>query len=213
VDLNPNLAMRFNVSSIPSVKAFRDGKVVSEFVGLKPEPYLKEFIRSIAPSAMDLTLEKGLSLMAMSQWKSAEQTFREGLEDDPGRTPALLGLSKSLLAQGQVVETQRILHAFPPSREFGPARTLQPLVDALIRSQDGQNVNDDPLEAAFNRALRLFTRGNIEAALDGFLDILREDKRYHNGEVRLIILSLFEIMGEENPLTRQYRQELASVLF
>jgi len=213
VDHNPNLAMRFNVSSIPSVKAFRDGKVVSEFVGLKPEPYLKEFIRSIAPSAMDLTLEKGLSLMAMSQWKSAEQAFREVLEDDPGRTPALLGLSKSLLAQGQVVETQRILHAFPPSREFSSARTLQPLVDALIRSQDGQNVNDDPLEAAFNRALRLFTRGNIEAALDGFLDILREDKRYHNGEVRLIILSLFEIMGEENPLTRQYRQELASVLF
>src|SRR5437773_8083466 len=32
-DGNPNLAMSFQIASIPAVKAFRDGNVVSEFVG------------------------------------------------------------------------------------------------------------------------------------------------------------------------------------
>jgi len=34
VDANPNLALRFSVRSIPNVKAFQDGQVVAEFVGM-----------------------------------------------------------------------------------------------------------------------------------------------------------------------------------
>mgnify|MGYP001143691941 CR=1 FL=1 len=34
-----------------------------------------------------------------------------------------------------------------------------------------------------------------------------------SGEARLVMLGLLEILGEANPLTRQYRQELATVLF
>jgi len=61
--------------------------------------------------------------------------------------------------------------------------------------------------------MRLFQRGNIPATLDGLLDILRQEKRYREGEVRRVILGIFELLGESHPLIRQYRNELASVLF
>jgi putative thioredoxin len=213
VDLNPNLAARYNVRSIPAVKAFRDGKVVSEFVGLQPEPRLREFIALIAPSPADLILEKGLSLLGMGEWKRAEAAFREVLENIPASTAALLGLAKSLLAQGQAEEALHILRAFPPSREYSLAESLRPVAEAFIRQKMADSYPDDPQEAAYHRALKLFGRGNLEAALDGLLDILREDKRYRDGEVRQVVLGIFELMGDSNPLTRQYRQELASVLF
>jgi putative thioredoxin len=213
VDQNPNLAYRYNVNSIPSVKAFRDGRVISEFVGLQPEPRVREFLRLIAPSPADLTLEKGQSLLASGQWQSAEAAFREVLGDGRESAPALLGLAKSLLAQGRADEAQSILGNFPASREFVVSETLRPLTAALIQQQRVGAASEDPLEAAYRRAIRLFGRGNIEAALDGLLDILREDKRYRNGEVRLVILGILELMGENNPSTREYRKELASVLF
>lgn len=213
VDQNQNLSLRYNVRSIPAVKAFRDGKMVSEFVGMQPEPKLKEWLRALAPSSTDLLLEKGLSLISEGEWVSSQEAFQEILKVNPDSAPAQFGLAKSKLAQGQVDEAQRILQSLPPSREFARAEALLPLTQALIRQQNGENNHDQPLEAAYQRALRLILRGNIPASLDGLLDILREDKYFRDGEVRQVILGLFELMGDENPVTRQYRQELASVLF
>jgi thioredoxin len=58
VDDNPNLALRYNVRSIPNVKAFRDGQVVSEFLGLQPEARVREFVRNLAPSQIDTPGER-----------------------------------------------------------------------------------------------------------------------------------------------------------
>lgn len=213
VDANQKLATQYNVYSIPTVKAFRNGQVVSEFVGVIPEPRIREFLRALAPSELDLSLEKGQSMLKLEQYRSAEQTFRQVLEKDPTQAAAMLGLAKSLLLQGESFEALGILEGFPASREFSAALTLLPLAQALEREGNGDPWTDDPLDAAFNRAIRLVGRGNLPAALDGLMDILRENRSYRDGAARKVILAIFELMADENPLTRQYRQELASVLF
>ena len=212
VDQNPNLAMQYAVRSIPAVKAFRKGKVVSEFVGLQPESKLRQFLRAIAPSPADLDIEKGNSLLQQNKWSEAELAFENALKINPDNSAGLLGLAKSLIAQGYAIEALDLLRDFPPSREYKSAEALIPLASALERVQNGDYSSDEPLEAAFNRSLRLIQKANFPAAMDGLLDVLREDKRFRNGEARLVLVALFELLGE-NTLTRQYRQELASILF
>src|SRR4030066_697267 len=75
VDENPNLALRFSVRSIPNVKAFHDGQMVSEFLGLQPEQRVREFIHNLAPSQIDLLLEKGQSQLESLNWTDAESSF------------------------------------------------------------------------------------------------------------------------------------------
>ncbi len=218
VDENPNLAMRFNVRGIPTVKAFRDGNVISEFTGARPEPLVREFIRSLAPSQSDLTLEKGVSYLHQLLPEKAETAFRSVLENMPQNPAAMLGLAKSLLLQGCGAESRKLLRSIPASREYSKAEMLLPLASALedLEEKDFQilsDENDDPLEASYFNALRLVTRGNIPASLDGFLEILQQDKRYRGGEAHKIVLGLLELISEDEDLARQYRSELASVLF
>jgi putative thioredoxin len=213
VDDNPNLALRFNIRSIPNVKAFRDGQIVSEFLGLQPEPRVKEFIRNLAPSKIDLLLEKGQSQLETLNWFEAENTFRQFLIKSPNHPAGLLGLLKSELMLGEYANAKALFDEFPSSQEYAIVEVMRPLYDALVRTTSSHEISDEPLEAAYQNALRLTMRGNIPASMDGMIDILRQEKHYRNDEVRKVLLGLFDVLGTNHPLTQQYRQELALVLF
>ena len=214
VDENPNLAMRYGVRGIPTVKAFYQGRVVDEFVGVVPEQRLRDFLRKLAPSPTDLAMEKGLSLLEAFNWQGAEAVFREILLQRPELTPARLGLAKALLMQGKAREALELLQGFPASREFTAAQNLLPLAEALVWLEEHpQGETDDSLEAMYVRALDLIRRGNIEAAMDGLLEVMRRNKRYRDDMPRKLMVALFEILGQNHPLTKQYRRELSMVLF
>ena len=48
VDESPELALRYGVSGIPSVKAFRGGAVVDQFVGAVPPSAVSNFLEGLA---------------------------------------------------------------------------------------------------------------------------------------------------------------------
>jgi putative thioredoxin len=215
VDQNFNLARRFNVSGIPAVKAFRNGAVVAEFTGALPEPKVREFLRSIAPSPLDLAVEKGLNLLKLGQPEEAEEAFQTVLDEIPEHPVASLGMLRSLLVQRKVIQALSLLRDFPASKQYASAESMRPLAEGLARAERGEleEFSDNPLDAAFARAFRLIQRGNLPAAMDGLLEILRQDKRYKNGAARQVLLGIFEMLGDEDELTREYRSELATVLF
>jgi putative thioredoxin len=213
VDENPKLAQRFNVRGIPAVKGFRNAQIISEFTGVLSEPQVRKFLDELIPGPENLQLEKGESLLKLEDWKAAEAAFRQVLEERPHHPGALLGLTKCLLAQGEGIRALEILNQFPASREFSPAQQLRPLANALAQDKTWIDESDQFIDATYGRALNLINLGNLPAAMDGLLAVLREDKRYHNNEARNVMLGLFEIMGNDNPLTRQYRSELASILY
>ncbi len=45
VDVNPKTSMEHRVTSIPTVKLFKDGEVVEEFIGVNPKPTYIEMIK------------------------------------------------------------------------------------------------------------------------------------------------------------------------
>ena len=215
VDQNPGLAMRFGVQGIPAVKAFKQGKVEAEFVGSQPEPVVRRFIQRLVPSPAEQAAQAANSLLVTHHWKEAEEAFREALAEDGRNAVAALGLMKSLLMQGRGGEALALLEDFPPGSEWAIAEQLRPLADLLAAVENNGPGYDeqDPLAAELYQAGRLIVRDNLPAAMDGLLDILRQDKRYRDGLPRKILLAIFSILGDEDTLTRQYREELASVLF
>jgi len=214
VDDNPNLSLYYNVRSIPVVKVFSGGGVVAEFSGLMPEFRVREFISRITPpSPSQLALERADGLLSIRHLEAAEKQYRQLLDLGQEIPPSLLGLAKTLLWKGDVSETRDILTRFPASREYQNAQLLLPLVQALTDLEKEALPATTELDAAFSQSLRLVRRGKLAPALDGLLDILRQDRKYSDGRAHKLVLAILELMGDDDPQTRAYRQELASVLF
>jgi putative thioredoxin len=88
-DANPMLAQAFGIRGIPAVKAFRDGKIDSEFTGAIPPPAIEQFLDNLAPSPAD-------ALAA----EHDEDSLRRALEIDPKHPEAARELGKLLIARG-----------------------------------------------------------------------------------------------------------------
>jgi putative thioredoxin len=91
VDANQALSRRFDVQGIPAVKAFRDGKVVNEFVGALPPAKVEQFFDSLVPSKAD-------ELLAAAD----ELSLREAAELEPRRADIAVALGRARLALGAV---------------------------------------------------------------------------------------------------------------
>lgn len=213
VDENVKLAKHFKVRNIPAVKAFVDGRVVAEFAGVLGEEGLHDFIRHLTPAPEDLLYAKGQNLMLLDEIEEAEDAFREFLSVNADHPGALLGLVRALLFQGKGSEAAVLLHRFPASSAYTTAQLLRPVAMAYQVVEPDAIQSDNPLEAAFRNGIRLAKNGNILMAMDGFLDILRRDKHFHNDQAKDIFVGWLALIGEEHPEARQYRQDLSMVLF
>jgi putative thioredoxin len=187
-DANPGLAMRFQTQAIPAVKAFRDGKIVAEFVGAQPPPRVEEFFDSLIPSEADELVGAG-----------DEDSLRKALELDPSRAEAAIALAKLLHERGEDDEALAVLGPIGGSFE------ADGLAAHIELGRDG------PPE--LGEALAAIDRGEVEAGLDALIGHLESDGRESGDQIRRVVVGLLAEMGQAEPAARDYRKRLAAALY
>ena len=190
VDANPMLARTYRVQGIPAVKAFRDGKVVAEFVGAQPAPAVDRFLDALLPSEADALIAQG-----------DEPSLRRALELEPARADAAIPLARILLDRGEADEALAVVSNVPGSfAADGLAARLE-----LERA-------DHPGQPDLTPAFAAIDAGNVEEGLDRLLgaiasaDGARED-------IRRVVVGILDELGVESQLAREYRRRLASALY
>ncbi len=213
-DENERLAMRYGIQGIPAVKAFRDGKVAAEFVGAQGEPAVREFLKKLAPARAAGPAEQAAALLADHRWAEAEAAYRRLAGQGGSQPAAALGLAKALLAQGKGGEAEPLLESIKDGAEFPAAEKLRQLVRYIAEAPAIEKTpNMDDLSRQFAAASKQVQGGHLKAAMDELLQVLRQNKRCCGGEPRVIMLAIFELLGDDDPLTREYRGKLASALY
>jgi putative thioredoxin len=110
VDANPELASSFGVQGIPAVKAFREGRIVSEFVGAYPEPAVRQFFDSVLPTEADRLARAGDEASDVAK---AEESYRAALDVVPDHRAAVLGLADILGRRSEHENARALLARLP----------------------------------------------------------------------------------------------------
>jgi len=87
-------------------------------------------------------------------------------------------------------------------------------VKALIHfQQEADNPGDSELDQLYAKACRLALAQEYDEALQIFLDIVGKSRKYKNDGARKAMLVVFGLLGDEHPLTKQYRKQLLLQLY
>jgi len=183
-DANQVLAQRYGVQGIPAVKAFRDGKVVDEFVGVKPKAVVERFFDDLIPSDADALVTAG-----------DEASLRAALELEPRHAAASLALARILIGRGGADEALTLLENTP--RGF----QTDGLTARIALARDGQ----------LPEALEALDAGH-DVALDLLLEALPGAGESRD-DVRRLIVGELDQLGPENPRARDVRRRLAAALY
>lgn len=192
VDRNPGLAQTFRVQGIPSVKAFRDESVVSEFVGALPPPEVERFFDALVPSEAD-------ELVRQAAEDGDEAALRRALELDPRHAEAARGLARILLQRGEAAEALELLQAFESD-----------FVAAGLAARARLSRQGDDLEPAFEG----WDRADYETALNLLQDALAAAQDGDRRDlVRRVMVAIFNELGPDHELAREHRRRLAASLY
>jgi len=192
VDANPRLQQDYGIRGIPAVKAFRDGRVVREFVGAQPASMVERFIDTLLPSPADRLVAAG-----------DEASLRQAVALEPDHVAARVALARLLLDQGREDEVVELLS---PVEHDPQAAALVAQVRLLRAAGDGTG-------AELRDALRRLRAGDAEAALPELVAAVRDRSGEQRDLVRRVVVGVFGELGEDHPLTRRYRPELAAALY
>jgi putative thioredoxin len=188
VDANPGIAGSYGIQGIPAVKAFRDGRVVAEFVGAQPAAMVSRFLDSLSPSQAELLAQKG-----------DEASLRQAVELEPERADAAVPLARILHGRGQNDEALEVLSHVPGSF------AADGMAARIRLEMNGGGAELAPAFAALDA-------GERERALDLLIAAIRPAKK-NRDDIRRVVVGVLDELGPDNPLVAESRARLASALY
>jgi putative thioredoxin len=186
-DANPYIAQAFGIQGIPAVKAFKDGRVVDEFVGVQPPANVARFFDALLPNEADDLVAQG-----------DEAALRRALEIEPGRADAALALAGLLHRRGEAEEALEVL------ANVAGSFTADGLA-ARIRLEQA-----DELDLA--DAFRAIDDGDTERGVELLIGALPSADG-HKDDVRRVVVGILDQLGVDHPLARDARRRLAAALY
>ncbi|GAB6164456.1 tetratricopeptide repeat protein [Thermostilla marina] len=217
----PRAAAEFGVSSIPAVFAVREGRVIDQFVGALPEPQIRAWIESLQPSEDEILAQEGEKLMAADP-QAAEAKFQEALAKNVHNLRALKGLAMLYRDRGERDKARELLE------EPAKAGALDAEAEKILAElRLGDAVGDDELQSLRERAdadpndgaaqLALAKAcaagGNYEEAMERALTAFQNDRAASGDAAREFLVQLFQLLGEDDPRTAEYRRRLTMLMY
>jgi putative thioredoxin len=222
-DENQELAVRYGVRGIPSVKAMVKGKIVNEFTGAQPESVIRAWLDKIIPSPAQALQQAAQQLAAAGDLDGAAQKLAQASALEPANEWVRVDAAEVMLVKGEMDEAQRLLDSLKDADVLKDARVLQLKAQTRLAEMSATGGSEaelaaavaadgNDLEARLKLANVLIASNRVAAGMDQLLEIVRRDRKFKDDIGRKTLLDVFNLLGGQGELVSEYRRKLASAL-
>lgn len=215
------LAIQHGVRSLPTVKLFRDGAVVDEFMGALPEAQVRAFLDPYLQRQSDHLL---VEAQAQAQAGKLDEAIARGAAahaQDPDNHRVTCGYVELLLMGGKIDDARAVLEQLPPAeRESETAKQLsarlefaQVAADAAPLADLEQTLADEPdnSNARYALAAHEVLKGDYDLAMQNLFEIFQRDRQYGDDAARKALVAVFTLAGDSTSVT-DYRRKMFALL-
>jgi putative thioredoxin len=222
-DEQQELAMHYGVRSLPTVKIFRNGEIIDEFMGALPEASVRKYIDRHIVRASDAMRQRARELMEDRDIDGAISLLEQAVATDPEVTENHVELAALHIAAGHIEQAEKILDSLDRveqqrddvlqlrkrlqydhlAEEAAPVSELEQRITA----------DENDLKARAELAAHYMTETRYEEAMQQYLEIMKRDRSFGDDCGRKGLLDAFELLGNSHPLVNDYRRKMAVLLY
>jgi putative thioredoxin len=218
----PELARRFSVNSVPTVKFFWRGEVAHTIHGADPDSSFREVLDRFIAGDANRAHALGVTAWQSGNVQQARMLLANAAMAEPDNLAIPRDLAKLLWAEGDGEQALKLLDSLPP--EARADALIAPLHAHLNLAETARQapsladldvqlaLHSDDLNAHYQRAARMLASDDFDGAMAELLFIARSDRSFRSDIGRTSLLALFDLLGGDHPLTRQYRRALSESL-
>jgi putative thioredoxin len=222
-DEQQELAQQLGVRSLPTVVLFKDRTSVDHFVGVVPEAQIRRMLEKHLPTSSDAPLERAQALKAAGDFSGARSAIETALIAEPDNIAYMTELAELRALDGDIdgarTELERLQGVEPNHASVKRLAALLNFSDVVasypdvrsLREKAAANAHDLDLRHAL--AVHQLLGGDVEPALQAWLEMLRTQRDYKDGLARRSLLQAFELIGDADPIVARTRKEMARLLF
>jgi putative thioredoxin len=222
-DEQQELAQQLGIRSLPTVVLFKDRTSVDHFVGVVPEAQIRRLLDKHLPTSSDAPLERAQALKTKGDFSGARAIIESALANDRDNITYLTELAELRALDGDLdgarTELERLQGIEPNHATVKRLAALLNFSDIVaaypdvlsLRERVRSNSNDLDLRHAL--AVHQLLGGDVEPALQTWLELMRNHRSYKNDLARRSLLQAFELIGDADPIVARTRKEMARLLF
>jgi len=215
-DEHPDIAQTYQIRGIPAVKLFSGGKVIAEFTGALSELQVKAWLDKNLPTPSGKALEAAKQYLEKGKQAKAKKLLEQVIAEDESNAEARVLLAKLLLPADPDAAAKMVENIEPGSDVYDLASailTFQHLFQVAAGRDKQPEWQGSPAGELYLKGIDAFRENNFAEALQAWIEVVKKDRTLDNNGAQKACVALFNWLGQDHELTREYRKKLASVLF